>query len=70
MKILFCYLCSRLTCLFVKKVNTQKKAFFNRLVHAAKVVISSNQSNRLTSIFSKKKFFLSILKNTIPTQKH
>ena len=36
---------------FVKKVNTKKKAFFNRLVHAANVVIFSNQSNRLTSIF-------------------
>lgn len=57
---------------FVKKVNTKKKAFFNRLVHAANVVIFSNQSNRLTSIFSEKKkqIFLSILKNTIPTQKH
>lgn len=54
-----------------KKVNTKKSAFFNRLVHAANVVIFSNQSNRLTSIFSgKKKIFLSILKNTIPTQKH
>ena len=40
---------------FVKKVNTKKKAFFNRLVHAANVVIFSNQSNRLTSIFSEKK---------------
>ena len=55
-----------------KKVNTKKNAFFNRLVHAANVVIFSNQSNRLTSIFSgkKKQIFLSILKNTIPTQKH
>ena len=55
-----------------KKVNTKNKALFNRLVHTANVVISSNQSNRLTSIFSKKKktIFLSILKNTIPTQKH
>lgn len=55
-----------------KKVNTKKNAFFNRLVHAANVVIFSNQSNRLTSIFSEKKkqIFLSILKNTIPTQKH
>ena len=54
-----------------KKVNTKKNAFFNRLVHAANVVIFSNQSNRLTSIFSKKKtIFLSILKNTILTQKH
>ena len=56
MKILFCYFCSRLTCLFVKKkVNTKKNAFFNRLVHAANVVIFSNQSNRLTSIFLGKK---------------
>ena len=38
-----------------KKVNTKKNAFFNRLVHAANVVIFSNQSNRLTSIFSGKK---------------
>ena len=38
-----------------KKVNTKKSAFFNRLVHAANVVIFSNQSNRLTSIFSEKK---------------
>ena len=38
-----------------KKVNTKNKALFNRLVHTANVVISSNQSNRLTSIFSKKK---------------
>ena len=54
-----------------KKVNTKKNAFFNRLVHAANVVIFSNQSNRLTSIFlGKKQIFLSILKNTIPTQKH
>ena len=54
-----------------KKVNTKKNAFFNRLVHAANVVIFSNQSNRLTSIFSKKKqIFLSILKKTILTQKH
>ena len=54
-----------------KKVNTKKSAFFNRLVHAANVVIFSNQSNRLTSIFSEKKqIFLSILKKTILTQKH
>ena len=54
-----------------KKVNTKKNAFFNRLVHAANVVIFSNQSNRLTSIFlGKKQIFLSILKKTIPTQKH
>lgn len=57
MKILFCYLCSGLTCLFVKKVNTKKKAFLNRLIHAANVVMSSNQSNQLTSIFSDKKNF-------------